>query len=250
MTTVLAYLDPGSGSMILQIIAGGLAAVAVTAKLYWGRILTFLRIRKDRGRRPTSSRAATPQRSAQGPRQRLPPGIGARPCPARNRFRRARAGSFRDPESRVFYAGDEVFRALSADGPERLRGARGERPAPTTSASSRPSARRHARHSAACSRTSRAAVLRHERIPFVSYPYEWTFSMLKDAALAAARPAARGAREGPRPEGLVAVQRPVQGRASRCSWTSAPSSACARASRGSATASSACSTSTRCCCRR
>jgi hypothetical protein len=46
MTTILAYLDPGSGSMILQIIAGGLAAVAVTAKLYWGRLLTFLRIRK------------------------------------------------------------------------------------------------------------------------------------------------------------------------------------------------------------
>jgi hypothetical protein len=47
MTTVLAYLDPGSGSMILQIIAGGLAAVAVTAKLYWNRILKFLRIKKD-----------------------------------------------------------------------------------------------------------------------------------------------------------------------------------------------------------
>jgi hypothetical protein len=46
MTTLLAYLDPGSGSMILQIIAGGLAAVAVTAKLYWGRLLRFLRIRK------------------------------------------------------------------------------------------------------------------------------------------------------------------------------------------------------------
>ena len=28
-----------------------------------------------------------------------------------------------------------------------------------------------------------AALLRHERIPFVSYPYEWPFSMLKDAAL-------------------------------------------------------------------
>jgi SAM-dependent methyltransferase len=28
-----------------------------------------------------------------------------------------------------------------------------------------------------------AAVLRHERIPFVSYPYEWSFGMLKDAAL-------------------------------------------------------------------
>ena len=43
---LLAYLDPGSGSMILQILAGGLAAVAVTAKLYWDRILKFLRIRK------------------------------------------------------------------------------------------------------------------------------------------------------------------------------------------------------------
>ena len=28
-----------------------------------------------------------------------------------------------------------------------------------------------------------AAVLEHERIPYVSYPYEWSFGMLKDAAL-------------------------------------------------------------------
>ncbi len=42
-----AYLDPGSGSMILQILAGGVAAVAVTARLYWGRLLKLLRIRKD-----------------------------------------------------------------------------------------------------------------------------------------------------------------------------------------------------------
>jgi hypothetical protein len=28
-----------------------------------------------------------------------------------------------------------------------------------------------------------AGVLRHDRVPFVSYPYEWPFSMLKDAAL-------------------------------------------------------------------
>jgi len=43
---LLAYLDPGTGSMILQILAGGLAAVGVVAKLYWGRLLVFLRIRK------------------------------------------------------------------------------------------------------------------------------------------------------------------------------------------------------------
>ncbi len=44
---LIAYLDPGSGSMILQILAGGVAAVAVTARLYWNRILKFLRIKKD-----------------------------------------------------------------------------------------------------------------------------------------------------------------------------------------------------------
>jgi hypothetical protein len=43
---VLAYLDPGSGSMMLQVIAGGLAAAAVTMKVYWRRLLVFLRIRK------------------------------------------------------------------------------------------------------------------------------------------------------------------------------------------------------------
>ena len=46
MRTVLAYLDPGSGSMMLQVIAGGLAAAAVTLKVYWRRLLVFLHIRK------------------------------------------------------------------------------------------------------------------------------------------------------------------------------------------------------------
>jgi hypothetical protein len=45
--TMFAYLDPGTGSMIVQLLVGGVAAVAVTAKLYWHRILRLLRIRKD-----------------------------------------------------------------------------------------------------------------------------------------------------------------------------------------------------------
>ena len=66
---LLAYLDPGSGSMILQILAGGVAAVAVTAKLYWNRILTFLRIRKpedetaDAAEQPTPSCRLAPCRA-------------------------------------------------------------------------------------------------------------------------------------------------------------------------------------------
>jgi hypothetical protein len=35
---VLAYLDPGSGSMLLQILLGGVAGVAVAGKMYWQRI--------------------------------------------------------------------------------------------------------------------------------------------------------------------------------------------------------------------
>jgi hypothetical protein len=46
MRNVFAYLDPGSGSMMLQVLAGGIAAAAVTLKVYWRRLLVFLRIRK------------------------------------------------------------------------------------------------------------------------------------------------------------------------------------------------------------
>jgi hypothetical protein len=46
MRAVFAYLDPGSGSMMLQVLAGGIAAAAVTIKVYWRRLLVFLRIRK------------------------------------------------------------------------------------------------------------------------------------------------------------------------------------------------------------
>ena len=33
-----AYLDPGTGSMLLQVILGGVAAVAVAIKLFWYKI--------------------------------------------------------------------------------------------------------------------------------------------------------------------------------------------------------------------
>ncbi len=47
MTKIVAYLDPGSAGIILQMIGGGIAAVAVATKLFWRRILSFLHIRKD-----------------------------------------------------------------------------------------------------------------------------------------------------------------------------------------------------------
>lgn len=43
----LAYLDPGTGSMILQGILGAIAAVAVAGKIYWRRIKGFFGFKKD-----------------------------------------------------------------------------------------------------------------------------------------------------------------------------------------------------------
>jgi SAM-dependent methyltransferase len=99
--------------------------------------------------------------------------------------------SFRDPANQVFYAGGEVcrglrgsavddWRALAASGffsrmveqgaicaTDEVAAGEGAADAPDASAAS----------------AHFDLVLRHERIPFVSYPYEWTFSMLRDAAL-------------------------------------------------------------------
>jgi len=38
MTDIEAYLDPGTGSMLLQVILGGIAAVGVAIKLYWHKL--------------------------------------------------------------------------------------------------------------------------------------------------------------------------------------------------------------------
>jgi hypothetical protein len=45
-STAQAYLDPGTGSMILQVLLGGVAGVALAGKLYWHRLLSMLGIRR------------------------------------------------------------------------------------------------------------------------------------------------------------------------------------------------------------
>jgi hypothetical protein len=41
---MLAYTEPGAGSMILQALAGGVAGAMVAGKLYWRRVKRVLRI--------------------------------------------------------------------------------------------------------------------------------------------------------------------------------------------------------------
>ena len=45
MAAIIAYLDAGSGSMIVQLVLGGTAAAIVGVKLWWHRLLRLLHIR-------------------------------------------------------------------------------------------------------------------------------------------------------------------------------------------------------------
>ena len=36
-----AYLDPGTGSMLLQVLLGGVAGLALAGKLYWHKLLSL-----------------------------------------------------------------------------------------------------------------------------------------------------------------------------------------------------------------
>ena len=43
-----AYLDPASGSMMLQMILGGIAGLALAVKLFWHRLLGFFGVKNKR----------------------------------------------------------------------------------------------------------------------------------------------------------------------------------------------------------
>lgn len=99
----------------------------------------------------------------------------------------ADSGSFKDPDGRVYHAEGRVLRGLSAAGATAFadlekteffsRWLREGKIIDTKRLpDSDPAAREATSH-------GWAAALEHRRVPFVSYPYEWPFAMLKDAAL-------------------------------------------------------------------
>jgi ribosomal protein L11 methylase PrmA len=99
-------------------------------------------------------------------------------------------GSFRDPDSRVLVGPDAVYRVLSERGLADWEALAGSQVFSAATAEGTlvgteqlPDGEGLDGAASEVLATEPAAVLRHERIPFVSYPYEWTFGMLKDAAL-------------------------------------------------------------------
>lgn len=50
-TPAYAYLDPGTGSMILQVLLGGMAGLALAGRFYWHKFLSLI------GMAPVEARA-------------------------------------------------------------------------------------------------------------------------------------------------------------------------------------------------
>ena len=46
-----AYIDAGTGSMIIQVVIGSLFGVLLALKIFWGRIRTFLKNLFSRGKK-------------------------------------------------------------------------------------------------------------------------------------------------------------------------------------------------------
>jgi hypothetical protein len=109
-------------------------------------------------------------------------GAPAGPTPvAQPENARREAGSFRDRSGSVYYRDGLVLRTMNAATYRNW-----QRLQDTGFFTEHMAAGRIVRTSTAPAETAPDAgggVVEHARIPFVSYPYEWTFGMLKDAAL-------------------------------------------------------------------
>ncbi len=100
---------------------------------------------------------------------------------------RADRGSFRDPLSRVFISGDDVIRGFSAMGKTDIDAVWSKKFIREALASGDLIPSDFVEPGSAGLGTEWVAAMRHPRLPFISYPYEWSFNMLKDAALAQLR---------------------------------------------------------------
>lgn len=90
-------------------------------------------------------------------------------------------GSFRDRDARVFYRDGAILRGLSPEGLRDWQALSRTAFFKRLTAEGRLVPTEQIQDGEAAERW--AAVLKHEKIPFISYPYEWCFGMLRQAAL-------------------------------------------------------------------
>lgn len=86
-------------------------------------------------------------------------------------------GSFRDPAGKIFYSDEKVFRKVNKDGINRLKFIL------ENNIISKSIEKEFLIKTTKYKSTEEECIFEHEKIPYISYPYEWSFSQLKDAAL-------------------------------------------------------------------
>ena len=167
MHELLAYIDPGSGSLIIQVVIATLVAIPIFFRTQITRIVNRSagapRSRRLRMTAPTETdRPASARATGDGPRPRLLPRPRAVSSTAATASCTARSTPRRSTTGRRSSRSGLAERLISA-GPAH-----------------RPPSRRALDDAAT---PEARAVIRPDEIEFISYPYEWTFGELKDAAL-------------------------------------------------------------------
>ncbi len=93
-------------------------------------------------------------------------------------------GSFRDPAGQIFQKDGHIYRTINAVAVDDFVFVQNTDFYPKAVSENRLiSAEQVPRENLNSHGTEASYVIEHPRLPFVSYPYEWTFRMLKTAAL-------------------------------------------------------------------
>ena len=93
-------------------------------------------------------------------------------------------GSFRDPAGKIFYLRDKVYRKINKEGLNRLKYViENDIISKSVDKKFLIKTKECEKNNHEINISSDELVFEHERVPYISYPYEWSFSQLKTAAI-------------------------------------------------------------------
>ena len=92
-------------------------------------------------------------------------------------------GSFRDPAGKIFYHKNKVYRKLNKLGKKRLNFILEQNILEESIKNNYLINSKIVKIENDLKINNEDLIFEHEKIPFISYPYEWTFSQLKSAAI-------------------------------------------------------------------
>ena len=88
-------------------------------------------------------------------------------------------GSFRDPAGKIFYKENRVFRRLSSMGAERYLALKESGIITHSISKGFLIGTKEITDAEINKNNGEELILEHDKIPYISYPYEWSFSQLK-----------------------------------------------------------------------